>query len=31
MGNEPVASTPEAFDAKFRADVAKFEKIVRET
>jgi tripartite-type tricarboxylate transporter receptor subunit TctC len=30
MGNEPVASTPEEFAAKFRADVAKFEKVVRE-
>jgi tripartite-type tricarboxylate transporter receptor subunit TctC len=30
IGNEPVASTPEEFDAKFRADVAKFEEIVRE-
>jgi tripartite-type tricarboxylate transporter receptor subunit TctC len=30
MGNDPVASTPEVFDAKFRADVAKFEKVVRE-
>jgi len=30
MGNDPVASTPEEFDAKFRADMAKFEEIVRE-
>jgi len=30
IGNDPVASTPEAFDAKFRADVAKFEQVVRE-
>jgi tripartite-type tricarboxylate transporter receptor subunit TctC len=30
MGNDPVASTPEEFDAKFRADVAKFEQVVRE-
>jgi tripartite-type tricarboxylate transporter receptor subunit TctC len=30
MGNEPVASTPDEFDAKFRADVAKFEQVVRE-
>jgi tripartite-type tricarboxylate transporter receptor subunit TctC len=30
MGNEPVASTPAEFDAKFRADVAKFQQVVRE-
>jgi len=30
MGNEPVASTPDEFDAKFRADVAKFHQVVRE-
>src|SRR5262249_61984797 len=30
MGNDPVASTPEEFDATFRADVSKFEEIVRE-
>jgi tripartite-type tricarboxylate transporter receptor subunit TctC len=30
MGNEPVGSTPEAFAAKFRDDVAKFIKVVKE-
>jgi tripartite-type tricarboxylate transporter receptor subunit TctC len=30
MGNEPVASTPGEFDAKFRADIAKFQQVVRE-
>ncbi len=30
FGNEPVGSTPEEFDAKFRADLAKFAKIVKE-
>jgi tripartite-type tricarboxylate transporter receptor subunit TctC len=30
MGNDPVASTPDEFDAKFRADVAKFQQVVRE-
>jgi len=30
MGNEPVASTPDEFVAKFRADVAKFQQVVRE-
>jgi tripartite-type tricarboxylate transporter receptor subunit TctC len=30
MGNEPVASTPAEFDAKFRADVARFQQVVRE-
>jgi tripartite-type tricarboxylate transporter receptor subunit TctC len=30
MGNDPVASTPVEFDAKFRADVAKFQQVVRE-
>jgi tripartite-type tricarboxylate transporter receptor subunit TctC len=30
MGNDPVASTPVEFDAKFRADVAKFQQIVRD-
>jgi tripartite-type tricarboxylate transporter receptor subunit TctC len=30
MGNEPVASTPEAFGAKFRDDVARFAKVVKE-
>lgn len=30
MGNEPVGSTPEAFEAKFRDDVARFAKVVKE-
>jgi tripartite-type tricarboxylate transporter receptor subunit TctC len=30
MGNDPVASSPVEFDAKFRADVAKFQQVVRE-
>jgi tripartite-type tricarboxylate transporter receptor subunit TctC len=30
MGNEPVGSTPEAFGAKFRDDVARFAKVVKE-
>ena len=30
FGNEAVGSTPEEFDAKFRADLAKFAKIVKE-
>jgi tripartite-type tricarboxylate transporter receptor subunit TctC len=30
IGNEPVGSTPEAFAAKFRDDVAKFVKVVKE-
>ena len=30
MGNEPVASTPAEFAVKFRADVAKFQQVVRE-
>jgi tripartite-type tricarboxylate transporter receptor subunit TctC len=30
MGNEPVASTPAQFDAKFRADIEKFQQVVRE-
>jgi hypothetical protein len=30
MGNEPVGSTPEAFDAKFRDDVARFVTVVKE-
>jgi len=30
MGNDPVASTPDEFDGKFRADVAKFQQVVRE-
>ena len=29
-GNEVVGSTPEEFDAKFKADLAKFAKVVRE-
>lgn len=29
-GNEPVGSTPEEFDARFKADLAKFAKIVKE-
>ncbi len=29
-GNEPVGSAPEAFDARFRADLVKFAKIVKE-
>jgi tripartite-type tricarboxylate transporter receptor subunit TctC len=29
-GNEPVGSTPDEFDARFRADVAKFAKIVKD-
>ena len=29
-GNEPVGSTPEEFDARFRADIAKFAKIVKD-
>jgi tripartite-type tricarboxylate transporter receptor subunit TctC len=31
MGNESVASTADEFNVKFRADVAKFQQIVRET
>ena len=27
-GNEPVGSTPEEFEARFKADVAKFAKII---
>jgi tripartite-type tricarboxylate transporter receptor subunit TctC len=27
-GNEPIGSTPEQFDARFRADIAKFAKII---
>ncbi len=30
MGNEPVVSTPDEFNVKFRADVAKFQQVVRE-
>jgi tripartite-type tricarboxylate transporter receptor subunit TctC len=30
MGNEPVGSTPEAFDKKFRADVARFAKLIKD-
>jgi tripartite-type tricarboxylate transporter receptor subunit TctC len=30
MGNEPVASTPEAFATKFRDDVARFAKVIKE-
>jgi tripartite-type tricarboxylate transporter receptor subunit TctC len=30
MGNEPVGSTPEAFAAKFREDVARFAKLVKD-
>ena len=30
MGNEPVVSTPAEFDTKFRADVEKFQQVVRE-
>ncbi len=30
MGNEPVASTPDAFGVKFRAEVTKFQQVVRE-
>ena len=29
-GNEPVGSTPEDFDARFKADLAKFAKIVKD-
>jgi tripartite-type tricarboxylate transporter receptor subunit TctC len=29
-GNEPVGSTPDEFDARFRADIAKFAKIVKD-
>jgi tripartite-type tricarboxylate transporter receptor subunit TctC len=29
-GNEAVGSTPEEFDAKFRADVERFKKIVQD-
>jgi tripartite-type tricarboxylate transporter receptor subunit TctC len=30
MGNEPVGSAPEAFAAKFRDDVARFAKVIKE-
>ena len=30
MGNEPVGSTAEAFDARFKSDLAKFAKVVKE-
>ena len=30
MGNEPVGSSPEAFAAKFRDDVARFAKVIKE-
>jgi tripartite-type tricarboxylate transporter receptor subunit TctC len=30
MGNEPVGSTPEAFAAKFRDDVARFAKVIKD-
>ena len=30
IGNEPVGSTPDEFDARFRADIAKFARIVKE-
>jgi tripartite-type tricarboxylate transporter receptor subunit TctC len=30
MGNEPVGSTPEAFAAKFRDDVGRFAKVIKE-
>ena len=30
VGNDPVGSTPEAFGAKFRDDVAKFAKVIKE-
>jgi tripartite-type tricarboxylate transporter receptor subunit TctC len=30
MGNEPVGSTPEAFAMKFKADLAKFAKVVKD-
>jgi tripartite-type tricarboxylate transporter receptor subunit TctC len=30
MGNEPVGSTTEAFDARFKSDLAKFAKVVKE-
>jgi tripartite-type tricarboxylate transporter receptor subunit TctC len=30
MGNEPVGSTPEEFEARFKADLAAFAKVIRE-
>ena len=30
MGNEPVGSTPEAFEARFKAEVERFATIVKE-
>src|SRR5206468_6484486 len=30
MGNEPVGSTTEEFDARFKSDLAKFAKVVKE-
>jgi tripartite-type tricarboxylate transporter receptor subunit TctC len=30
MGNEPVGSTTEAFDGRFKSDLAKFAKVVKE-
>jgi tripartite-type tricarboxylate transporter receptor subunit TctC len=30
IGNEPVGSTPEEFEAKFKADLVKFARVVRE-
>jgi tripartite-type tricarboxylate transporter receptor subunit TctC len=30
MGNDPVGSTPEEFEKRFRADLAKFAKVVKE-
>ena len=30
VGNEPVGSTPEEFEARFKADLAKFAKVVKE-
>ena len=30
MGYEPVASTPEEFEARYRADIAKYARIIRE-
>jgi tripartite-type tricarboxylate transporter receptor subunit TctC len=30
MGNEPAGSTPEEFEAKFKADLAKFARVVKE-
>jgi len=30
MGNEPVGGTPEQFEARFKADLATFAKVIRE-